>query len=98
MLTRRPQLSEAPPSTCSTRLRHAHLPADAHGHILLETIVSATLVSLISLGLWQLVAAARRITSLSSETIQARCDIPRCNTSSDLIHCRCNDTTFVIIR
>jgi hypothetical protein len=76
---------------------HAH----PHGYILLETIVSASLLALIGAGLWQLVVSTRHLTSQSSYHNEPRCEVPQCSHHGSLpngpITCSCGDHIFVIL-
>jgi hypothetical protein len=73
------------------------LDDNMRGYILLETIVSASLVALIGAGLWQLVVATRHLTSHSSSYNEPRCETPQCSQGAKTIRCSCGDSVFAIL-
>jgi hypothetical protein len=70
---------------------------DSQGYIVLETLVSASLVAIISAGLWQLVVATRHLTTQSSRYNEPACEAPACSQSDGAINCSCGEDFFVIL-
>jgi len=73
------------------------LNADSDGYIILETLVSASLIAVISAGLWQLVVTTRYMAAQSSRHSEPACVTPICSQNDELITCTCGKDLFAIL-
>jgi hypothetical protein len=69
----------------------------AAGYIIVEVIVSTSIVAIISAGIWQTVFATRDLVTRSSHFNEPTCDLPTCTAGDGPIICSCGEQRFVIL-
>ena len=74
-----------------------HLQSQS-GYTILEALIATSMVTIVSVGLWQLVAATRARAHTSFAITQPQCDTPLCSATSNGATCVCGLETYFAIR
>lgn len=66
--------------------------------MLVETLLSATLLVIGGLGVAAFMHRALKGASIRNELLKPRCKQPQCNAGIDVIECRCENMSVLVIK